>query len=150
MLTVAARTGLRNAEIRSLRRSEVVLGLGAHVRCTGKGSKTRCTPFRRDVVAVICPGGRSHRAAPTWRRSRAAALLAMSGLPAGELVTGVNDTLLPPSNCLIKQRDILLDHCLVAQALARCKSCPFPHAVVLGFPHLHALPKDLVPPPLIL
>lgn len=55
LLTVAARTGLRNAEIRSLRRRDVELGVGAHVRCSGKGRKTRCTPLRRDVVAVLEP-----------------------------------------------------------------------------------------------
>jgi len=31
----------------------VDLGVGAHVRCSGKGRKTRCTPLHRDVVAVL-------------------------------------------------------------------------------------------------
>ncbi len=53
LLLVAIQTGLRNAELRSLRRRDVELGAGAHVRCTGKGRKTRCTPLRRDVVAVL-------------------------------------------------------------------------------------------------
>jgi integrase/recombinase XerD len=53
LLLVAAQTGLRNAEIRSLRRCDVDLGVGAHVRCTGKGRKTRCTPLRRDVIAAL-------------------------------------------------------------------------------------------------
>lgn len=53
LLLLAVRTGLRNAEIRSLRRSDVDLGAGAHVRCTGKGRKMRCTPLRRDVAAVL-------------------------------------------------------------------------------------------------
>lgn len=53
MLEVAAQTGLRNAELRSLRRRDVGLGTGAHVRCLGKGRKERCTPLRRDVGAVL-------------------------------------------------------------------------------------------------
>jgi len=53
LLLVALQTGLRNSEIRSLRRNDIDLGTGAHVRCTGKGRKTRCTPLRRDVAAVL-------------------------------------------------------------------------------------------------
>lgn len=53
LLLVAAQTGLRNAELRSLRLHDVGLGVGAHVRCSGKGRKTRCTPLRRDVAVVL-------------------------------------------------------------------------------------------------
>jgi site-specific recombinase XerD len=53
LLLVATETGLRNAELRSLRRRDVDLGVGAHVRCTGKGRKMRCTPLRRDVAALL-------------------------------------------------------------------------------------------------
>ena len=53
LLLVAIQTGLRNAELRSLRRRDVDLGVGAHVRCSGKGRKTRSTPLRRDVAAVL-------------------------------------------------------------------------------------------------
>lgn len=53
LLSVAVQTGLRNAEIRSLRRRDVDLGVGAHVRCTGKGRKMRCTPIRRDVATIV-------------------------------------------------------------------------------------------------
>ena len=53
LLLVAVQTGLRNAELRSLRRRDVNLGSGAHVRCTGKGRKTRCTPLRRDVATAL-------------------------------------------------------------------------------------------------
>ena len=31
----------------------VELGRGAHVRCLGKGRKTRCTPLRRDVAIAL-------------------------------------------------------------------------------------------------
>jgi integrase/recombinase XerD len=53
LLLVAAQTGLRNAELRSLRRRDVELGAGTHVRCSGKGRKMRCTPLRRDVAAAM-------------------------------------------------------------------------------------------------
>lgn len=53
LLLVAVRTGLRSSELTGLRHLDVVLGNGAHVRCTGKGRKTRCTPLRSDVVPVL-------------------------------------------------------------------------------------------------
>src|SRR6266852_1210337 len=53
LLLVAAQTGLRNSEITSLRRQDVELAVGAHVRCLGKGRKLRCTPLRPDVTAVL-------------------------------------------------------------------------------------------------
>lgn len=53
LLLLATHTGLRNAEIRSLRRRDVDLGVGAHVRCTGKGRKMRCTPLRRDLATIL-------------------------------------------------------------------------------------------------
>jgi site-specific recombinase XerD len=40
-------------ELIGLRRDSVVLGKGAHVRCQGKGRKTRCTPLRPDVARVM-------------------------------------------------------------------------------------------------
>jgi integrase/recombinase XerD len=52
LLLVALQTGLRNAELRGLRGRDMDLGVGAHVRCQGKGRKTRCTPLQRDVAAV--------------------------------------------------------------------------------------------------
>lgn len=53
LLLVAVQTGLRNSELTSLRRQDVVLGIGAHVRCLGKGRKMRCTPLRPDVIAIL-------------------------------------------------------------------------------------------------
>lgn len=63
LLLVATETGLRNAELRSLQRRDVEFGAGAHVRCSGKGRKMRCTPLRRDVASALeswlveCRGG---------------------------------------------------------------------------------------------
>lgn len=53
ILLTAVQTGLRLSEITGLCRSDVVLGTGAHVRCTGKGRKDRCTPLSKPVVAVL-------------------------------------------------------------------------------------------------
>lgn len=53
LLQVAVQTGLRNAELTRLRRQDVQLGPGAHVRCLGKGRKARCTPLRSDVAARL-------------------------------------------------------------------------------------------------
>jgi site-specific recombinase XerD len=53
LLLVATQTGLRVSELINLRCENVVLGTGAHVRCEGKGRKQRCTPLRRDAVAVV-------------------------------------------------------------------------------------------------
>src|SRR5437867_11294794 len=53
LLLVAVQTGMRNSEITSLRCQDVELGVGAHIRCFGKGRKMRCTPLRPDVVAVL-------------------------------------------------------------------------------------------------
>ena len=53
LLMVALQTGLRVSELINLRREDVILGPGTHVRCTGKGRKQRCTPLRRDASAVV-------------------------------------------------------------------------------------------------
>jgi integrase len=53
ILLFAIRTGLRNSEITSLRRRDVQLESGSHVRCLGKGRKTRCTPLRPELTAVL-------------------------------------------------------------------------------------------------
>lgn len=53
ILLIAVQTGLRLSEITSLCRADVVLEAGAHVRCTGKGRKERCTPLSKPAVAVL-------------------------------------------------------------------------------------------------
>jgi integrase/recombinase XerD len=53
MLLLAVQTGLRVSELAGLRRQDVQLGTGAHVRCDGKGRKERCTPLTRPTVAVL-------------------------------------------------------------------------------------------------
>lgn len=53
ILLLAVQTGLRVGELTALRREDVTLGTGAHVRCLGKGRKLRCTPLRRDVTSLL-------------------------------------------------------------------------------------------------
>ena len=36
-----------------LRREDIILGVGAHVRVIGKGRKERCTPFAKSTLAVL-------------------------------------------------------------------------------------------------
>jgi site-specific recombinase XerD len=52
-LLVAAQTGLRLSEMTGLKREDLVLGAGAHVRVIGKGRKERCTPVTRSTRAVL-------------------------------------------------------------------------------------------------
>ena len=53
LLLLAVQTGLRVSELTALRRQDVTLSTGPHVRCFGKGRKLRCTPLRRDVTRVV-------------------------------------------------------------------------------------------------
>ncbi len=53
ILLVAVQTGLRVSELASLQRQDVVLGVGAHVRCTGKGRKERATPLLDNTAIVL-------------------------------------------------------------------------------------------------
>ncbi|MFQ5382681.1 MAG: tyrosine-type recombinase/integrase [Dehalococcoidia bacterium] len=60
LLLMAIQTGLRVSELIGLSNQDVVLGTGAHVRCQGKGRKQRCTPLRKDTVAMV----------EAWQRER--------------------------------------------------------------------------------
>ena len=53
LMLVAVQTGMRASEIIGLRREDVQLDRGAHVRCFGKGRKRRCIPLRADSVAAL-------------------------------------------------------------------------------------------------
>jgi integrase/recombinase XerD len=53
LLTTALETGLRAAELVGLRRKDLVLGRGSHVRCEGKGRKERCVPIRAATAALL-------------------------------------------------------------------------------------------------
>jgi site-specific recombinase XerD len=53
LLLLAVQTGLRASELVGLRRGDVVLGTGAHIRCMGKGRKERATPLRRETAKLL-------------------------------------------------------------------------------------------------
>lgn len=63
ILIVALQTGLRASELVNLRRCDIVIGTGAHIRCEGKGRKQRCTPLRQETLKVL----------EVWLRERAGA-----------------------------------------------------------------------------
>lgn len=52
-ILLAVQTGLRLSERTGLRRQDIILGTGAHVRVIGKGRKERCTPIARTTLAVL-------------------------------------------------------------------------------------------------
>ena len=65
LLLVAVQTGLRVSELVHLTIGDVVLGVGAHVRCWGKGRKERSTPLRKDCVNVLDEWIRERKSAST-------------------------------------------------------------------------------------
>jgi site-specific recombinase XerD len=65
LLLLAVQTGLRVSELVGLRLSDVSLGTGAYVRCTGKGRKERCTPLRRDTVRALRAWFRRRKGEPS-------------------------------------------------------------------------------------
>src|SRR5438034_8506878 len=52
-LLLAAQTGLRLSEMTGLKRGNLALDTGAHVRVIGKGRKERCVPLAKSTVAVL-------------------------------------------------------------------------------------------------
>lgn len=53
LLAVAIHTGLRVSELTGLVCSDVVFGVGAHIRCVGKGRKERCTPLTKPLARQL-------------------------------------------------------------------------------------------------
>src|SRR5216683_2816532 len=52
-LLVAVQTGLRLSEMTGLKREDLILDAGAHVRVIGKGRKERCIPLAKATRAVL-------------------------------------------------------------------------------------------------
>ncbi len=65
ILLMAVQTGLRSSELVNLRHRDVVLGVGAHIRCEGKGRKQRCTPLRQETAKLIELWLKEHQGAET-------------------------------------------------------------------------------------
>jgi site-specific recombinase XerD len=98
ILLVALQTGLRASELVGLRCKDVVSGVGAHIRCMGKGRKERGTPLRRDTAKVI----------ETWLKER-------RGDPDQPLFPSVRGDKL--------SRDAL-EHLVRKHSLTAARSCP--------------------------
>ena len=64
LLLVATQTGLRLSELTGILCGDLHLGVGAHVRCHGKGRKDRATPLTAQTVAAL----------RVWLRERAGGL----------------------------------------------------------------------------
>jgi site-specific recombinase XerD len=64
LLLLAVQTGLRVSELIGLRCQDVRLDTGAHVRCNGKGRKTRCVPLRKETVAAMRAWMRERKGQP--------------------------------------------------------------------------------------
>jgi site-specific recombinase XerD len=52
-ILLAVQTGLRLSEMTGLKREDIILGVGAHVRVIGKGRKERCTPISKSTLTVL-------------------------------------------------------------------------------------------------
>ncbi|GAA5166242.1 tyrosine-type recombinase/integrase [Pseudonocardia eucalypti] len=53
MMMLAVQTGLRVSELTGLNRADITLGIGAHVRCEGKGRKQRAVPLSQPLQALL-------------------------------------------------------------------------------------------------
>jgi site-specific recombinase XerD len=53
LMLVAIQTGLRLSELLGLDRADIVLGVGAHLRCQGKGRKHRAVPLTDPVQTAL-------------------------------------------------------------------------------------------------
>jgi site-specific recombinase XerD len=97
-MLVAVQTGLRLSELTGLRRQDVVLGTGAHVRVMGKGRKERCTPLTKQTTAVL----------KAWMH---------------ELAAGDNQPLFPNARGAKLSADGV-QYILTKHTAAACLSCP--------------------------
>jgi site-specific recombinase XerD len=64
LLLLDVQTGLRVSELTGLKRQDIHLGAGPHVRCHGKGRKDRATPLTSQVVRVLKTWLAEHGSAP--------------------------------------------------------------------------------------
>lgn len=64
MIALAVQCGLRVSELTALNHGDVYFGTGAHISCTGKGRKQRCTPLTRATVKALRAWMAEHPQAP--------------------------------------------------------------------------------------
>ena len=77
LMLVAVQTGLRVSELVKLCWGSVALGVGAYVKCSGKGRKERCTPLFKEAAAMLRAWSReckSDAQSPVFPNARGACL----------------------------------------------------------------------------
>ncbi len=87
LLYVAIQTGLRVSELTGLQHGDIELGPGAHVRCSGKGRKQRCTPLTSQTVTVLRTWLDEHHSEPASPLFPTSRRTPMSRDAVGRLVT---------------------------------------------------------------
>lgn len=64
LLAFAIHTGLRVSELSAARCGDLAFGVGAHVRCMGKGRRERCTPITKQLGRLLAEWIRDRHAQP--------------------------------------------------------------------------------------
>ena len=64
ILLLMIQTGLRVSELTGLCCGDIHLGIGAHLRCMGKGRKERCIPLTNQTIAALTQWLRERRGEP--------------------------------------------------------------------------------------
>lgn len=64
LLAFAIHTGLRVSELSAVRCGDLAFGVGAHVRCMGKGRRERCTPITKQLAQLLANWIRDRQAQP--------------------------------------------------------------------------------------
>jgi site-specific recombinase XerD len=98
LLLTMIQTGLRVSELIHLKREDVCLERGAHIRCRGKGRKERSTPLSSQTVAVL----------RTWFKQNAATS---------------SEPLFPSRRDGVLSRDAV-ERLVKKHAATACKKCP--------------------------
>jgi integrase/recombinase XerD len=62
LLAFAVHTGLRVSELTAVRCGDIAFGVGAHVRCIGKGRRERCTPITKQLARLLADWIRDRQA----------------------------------------------------------------------------------------
>ena len=113
LILLAVQTGLRLSELTGLRRQDLHLETGAHVRVIGKGRKERCTPLSKNTRSVLAGLAERTAQAPgsarVPERTRRSFERARRALPGGQ-ARRCSDSCLP-----------------IAEAQAREPPCASPH-----------------------
>ena len=100
LLLVAIQTGLRVSELTGLRRGDVQLGAGAHLRCHGKGRKDRPPRSPPEPSPCCVPGSPSNPTHRTPRCSPPAAGDRSAATPSHCSLPGTPDWPPPPARSL--------------------------------------------------